>query len=29
MSVVGHDAALQLDYAPEDLSVIQKALQSA
>jgi len=28
MSVEGHDAALQLDYAPEDLSVIQKALQS-
>ena len=29
MSDRAHEAALQLDYAPEDLAVIQKALQSA
>lgn len=29
MSDRAHEAALQLEYAPEDLAVIQKALQSA
>jgi hypothetical protein len=29
MSERAHEAALQVDYAPEDLAVIQKALQSA
>jgi hypothetical protein len=28
MSDRAHEAALALDYAPEDLAVIQKALQS-
>ena len=29
MTEKAHGAALQLDYAPEDLGLIQKALQSA